>query len=34
MIDESIKDTRAFIKTLTEARYSKRPHVPWLMRGP
>jgi|BogFormECP03_OM2_1039629.scaffolds.fasta_scaffold24608_1 hypothetical protein len=27
MIDESIKDTRAFIKTLTEARYSKRPHV-------
>jgi transposase len=27
MIDGSIKDTRAFIKTLTEARYSKRPHV-------
>ena len=27
MIDESIKDTRAFVKTLTEARYSKRPHV-------
>src|SRR5271167_3634711 len=26
MIDGSIKDTRAFIKTLTEARYSKRPH--------